>query len=98
MSRKVATTLAVLLVFGTASAALPDATNRADYLRLLDQRPVSLMWKARTQAVNDVAEPFTTQKTASLAASEPALARSVPFKSLPPTRATEKSWPHVWPP
>ena len=43
MSRKVASTLAVLLVFGTASAALADANNQADYLSSFDQRPLSTM-------------------------------------------------------
>src|SRR6516164_7990493 len=49
MLRKAATTLAVLLVFGAASAA-------------------------------DAAEPFTTKKNASFAASQPALAQSAPFR------------------
>jgi len=80
MPRKVATTLAVLLVFGTASAALADANNRADYLSLFDQRPVSMMSNGRTQAVNDVAEPFATEKNASFAASQPALAQRPPFR------------------
>jgi hypothetical protein len=79
MPRKVATTLAVLLVFGTAPAALADANNRADYLSSFDQRPVSMMSNGRTQAVNDVAEPFATEKNASFAASQPALAQRPPF-------------------
>jgi uncharacterized protein YlzI (FlbEa/FlbD family) len=69
MSRKTATTLAVLLVFGTASAALADG-----------KRPVSMTSNGRTGAVNDAAEPFTTEKNASFAASQPALARSAPFR------------------
>ena len=79
MPRKVATTLALLLVFGTASAALADANNRADYLSSFDQRPVSMMSNG-TQAVNDVAEPFATEKNVSSAASQPAprTASSVP--------------------
>jgi hypothetical protein len=80
MPRKVATTLAVLIVFGTASAALADANNRADYLSSFDQRPVSMMSNGRTQAVNDVAEPFATEKNASFAASQPALAQRPPFR------------------
>jgi hypothetical protein len=47
MSRKVATTLAVLLVFGTASTVLADANNPADYLSSFDQRPVSVMLNDR---------------------------------------------------
>jgi len=80
MSRKVASTLAVLLVFGTASAALADANNQADYLSSFDQRPLSMMSNGRTQAVNDVAEPFATEKNASFAASQPALAQRPPFR------------------
>jgi hypothetical protein len=80
MSRKTATTLAVLLVFGTASAALADANNRTDYLGSFGQRPVSMTSNGRTGAVNDAAEPFTTEKNASFAASQPALARSAPFR------------------
>jgi hypothetical protein len=80
MSRKVATTLAVLLVFGTASAALADANNRADYLSSFDQRPVSMMSNGRTRAVNDVAEPFATEKNASFAAPQPVLEQRPPFR------------------
>jgi uncharacterized protein YlzI (FlbEa/FlbD family) len=78
MSRKVASTLAVLLVFGTASAALADANNRTDYLGSFGQRPVSMI--GRTRAVNDAAEPFTTEKNVSFAASQPALAQTPPFR------------------
>ena len=74
MSRKAATTLAALLVFGTASTVLADANNRTDYLVSFGQRPVSMMSNSRTGAVNDAAKPFTTEKTASFAAS------SVPFR------------------
>jgi hypothetical protein len=80
MSRKVATTLAALLVFGTASAALADANNRADYLSSFDQPPVSMMSNGRARAVNDVAEPFATEKNASFAASQPALEQRFPFR------------------
>ena len=79
MSRKAATTLAALLVFGTASAVLADANDRTDYLGSFGQRPVSMMSNGRTQAVNDVAEPFATEKNASFAASQLALAQSAPF-------------------
>ena len=79
MSRKAATTLAALLVFGTASTVLADANNRTDYLGSFG-RPVSMMSNGRTRAVNDAAKPFTTEKNASFAASQPALARSAPFR------------------
>src|SRR5262245_29083237 len=80
MSRKAATTLAVLLVFTTTSAVLADANNRADYQGSFGQRPVSMMSNGRTRAVNDAAKPFTTEKNASFAASQPALAQSAPFR------------------
>src|SRR5262245_22523873 len=80
MLRKAATTLAVLLVFGTASAALADANNRAGYLSSFDQRPVSMMSNGRTEPVNDAAEPLATEKDASFAASQPALAQNAPFR------------------
>ena len=50
MSRKAATTLAVLLVFGTASAVLADADNRTDDQGSSGQRPVSMMSDGRTAA------------------------------------------------
>src|SRR5215831_3004034 len=80
MSRKVATTLAALLVFGTASAVLADANNRTDYLSSFDQRPLSMMSNGRTQAVNDISGPFATEKNASFAASQPALAQRPPSR------------------
>ena len=80
MSRKAATTLAALLVFGTASTVLADANNRTDYLVSFGQRPVSMMSNSRTGAVNDVAEPFATEKNASFLASQPALAQRPPFR------------------
>jgi len=80
MSRKAATTLAALLVFGTASTVLADANNRTDYLGSFGQRPVSMMSNGRTGSVDDAAKPFTTEKNPSFAASEPALAQSVPFR------------------
>src|SRR5215467_12437594 len=72
MSRKAATTLAALLVFGTASTVLADANNRTDYLASFGQRPVSMMSNGRTGSVNDAAKPFTTEKNPSFA--------SVPFR------------------
>jgi uncharacterized protein YlzI (FlbEa/FlbD family) len=72
MSRKAATTLAVLLVFGTASAALADAK--------FGQRPVSTMPNGWTRAVNDAVEPSITEQNASFAALQPALAQSAPFR------------------
>jgi hypothetical protein len=50
MSRKAATTLAVLLVFGTASAVLADADNRTDHQGSFGQRSVSMMSDGRTAA------------------------------------------------
>jgi hypothetical protein len=74
MSRKIATTLAVLLVLGTASAALADANNRADHLTSFDQRPALMMSNGRTGAVNDAAKSFRTEEKASFAASQVAVA------------------------
>jgi uncharacterized protein YlzI (FlbEa/FlbD family) len=78
MSRKAATTLAVLLVLGTSSTVLADADNRTDY-RGSFGRPVSMMSNGRTGAVNDAAKPFTTEKNASFAVSQPALAQIPPL-------------------
>jgi hypothetical protein len=50
MSRKAATTLAVLLVFGTASAVLADADNRTDHQGSFGQRPMSMMSDGRSGA------------------------------------------------
>jgi uncharacterized protein YlzI (FlbEa/FlbD family) len=79
MSRKAATTLAVLLVFGTASAVLADADNRTDHQGSFDQRPMSMMSDGRTGVVNDAAKPFTIEERASFAASQLAVVRSAPF-------------------
>ena len=81
MPRKATTALAVLLVFGTASAVLADANNQTDYLGSFAQRPVSMMSNGRTGAVNDAAKPFTTEKNASFAASEPAPRTECPVPS-----------------
>jgi hypothetical protein len=51
MSRKAATNMAVLLVFGTVSVALADANNRTDYLSSFDRRPASMMSNGRSRAV-----------------------------------------------
>src|SRR5262245_33704997 len=79
MSRKAATTLAVLLVFGTASTVLAEANNRTDYPGSFGQRPVSMMSNGLTGAIDDTAKPFTTEGKASFAASQLALAQSAPF-------------------
>jgi hypothetical protein len=76
MSRKAATTLAVLLVFGTASAVLAEANNRNDYPGLLGQRPVSMISNGRTGVVNDAGKPFTSGKNGLFAPSQPDLAQS----------------------
>jgi len=55
MSRKAAATLAVLLVFGTASAVLADANNQTDY-GAFGQHPASMMSNGRTGSVNDAAK------------------------------------------
>jgi hypothetical protein len=51
---KAATTLAVLLVFGTASAVLADANDRTDYHWSFAQRPMSKMSSDRTGYLNNV--------------------------------------------
>jgi hypothetical protein len=79
MSRKAAATLAVLLVFGTASAVLADANNQTDY-GAFAQRPASMTSNGRTGVVNDAAKPFTIEEKASLAASELPVVQSVPFR------------------
>ena len=78
MSRKAATALAVLLVFGTASAALAEANNRTDYPGLLGQRPVSMMSNGRTGVADDAGKPFPSENSGLFAA--PGLARSAPFR------------------
>ena len=76
---KAATTLAVLLVFGTASAVLADASNRTDYHSSFAQRPVSMMSNGRTGVVNDAAKPFSIEENASFAAPQLAVVQSAPF-------------------
>src|ERR1043165_1479123 len=80
MSRKAVMTLAVLLVFGTASTVFAGANNPADYPGSFAQRPVSMMSNDRTGVVNTVAVPFATEKNASFAASQPARAQRTPFR------------------
>ena len=80
MSRKAATILAALLVFGTASTVFADANNGTGHLGSFGQRPLPMESKARTEAVTDVANPLTTEKNASFAASLPALAQSTRFR------------------
>ena len=79
MSRKAATTLTVLLVFGTASAVLADADNRTDHHGSFAQRPASTMSNGRTGVVNDAAKIFTVEEKALFAASELAVVQSAPF-------------------
>ncbi len=50
MSRKAATTLAVLLFFGTASAVFADADNLTDHHGSFAQRPASMMSNGRAGA------------------------------------------------
>jgi hypothetical protein len=80
MSRKAATALTILLVFGTSSTVLADANDPADYLSSFDKAPVAIRSNDRTRAVNTVAEPFASEKNASFAASQPALAQRPPFR------------------
>lgn len=66
--RKAAATLAVLLAFGTAPAALADADSQTVYSALLE-RPAS-MSTGRIGVLNDVAKPLRIEENASSAASE----------------------------
>ena len=66
--RKAAATLAVLLAFGTASAALADADSQTVYSALLE-RPAS-MSTGRIGVLNDVAKPLRIEENASSAASK----------------------------
>src|SRR5262245_66088061 len=76
MSRRDATTLAVLLVVGTASAVLADADDRTDHHGSFARRPASMMSNGCTRVVNDAAKPFTVEEKAWFAASELAVVRS----------------------
>ena len=72
-SRKAAATLAVLLAFGTASAALADADSQTVYGALVE-RPASISTGRtgvlNTGVLNDVAKPLRIEENASSAASE----------------------------
>jgi hypothetical protein len=68
MPRKAATALAAVLVFfGAVPAVLADANNQTDHHGLSAQLPIP------------TAKPFTTERKASFAASQLALAQSAPF-------------------
>ena len=56
MLRKATTTLAALLVLGTASVVWADANNRTD--GSFGQRPVSMVSNGRTGVVNHAAKPL----------------------------------------
>jgi hypothetical protein len=75
MARKAAATLAVLFVFGTASAVLADADHHGSF----GQREGSMTSNGRTGVVNDAVAPFTIADKASSAASRLAVVRSAPF-------------------
>jgi uncharacterized protein YlzI (FlbEa/FlbD family) len=79
MPRKATTALAAVLFFGAVPAVLADANNQTDHHGLSAQRPVSITSNGRTGVVNDVEKPFSTEKNASFAASQLALAQSAPF-------------------
>ena len=79
MPRKATTALAAVLFFGAVPAVLADASNKTDHHGLSTQRPVSITSNGRTGVVNDVEKPFSTEKNASFAASQLALAQSAPF-------------------
>ena len=76
--RKAAATLAVLLAFGTASAALADADSETVYSALLE-RPAS-MSTGRIGVLNDVAKPLRIEENASSAASELRVVESVALR------------------
>ena len=80
MPRKATTALAAVLFFGAVPAVLADANNQTDHHGLSAQRPVSITSNGRTGVVNDVGKPFSTEKNASFAASQLALAQSAPFR------------------
>src|SRR2546430_10071081 len=75
MPRKATTALAAVLFFGAVPAVLADASNKTDHHGLSTQRPVSITSNGRTGVVNDVEKPFSTEKNASFAASQLALAQ-----------------------
>ena len=67
-SRKAAATLAVLLAFGAASAALADVESQIVYGALVERSASTSA--GRTRVLNDVAKPFRIEERASSAASE----------------------------
>ena len=80
MPRKTKTALAALLVFGSASAALADTSNRTDHDGSVARRAVSVTTSnGRTGAVNQNLKPFTAEEKAWLAAPQLALLQSAPF-------------------
>jgi hypothetical protein len=78
-SRKAAGTLAVLLVFGIASAVLADANSQTVYGALAERR-ASTMSTGRTRILNDAAKPFSIEENASSAASELRVVQSAPLR------------------
>jgi hypothetical protein len=63
MPSKTKTALAALLVFGSASAALADTTNRTDHYGSVVRRAVSVtMSNSRNRAVDHVVKPFTAEE------------------------------------
>jgi hypothetical protein len=67
MPRKAATALAALLVFGSASTVLANASDRTDDHGSLAQRPKSMTANGRTGADNGAAKPFTIEEKFSFA-------------------------------
>jgi len=78
MSCKAATTLVVLLVFGTASAVLAEANNRTDHPGSFGQRPASTMSNARTGVINDAGKP--SEKNGLFVLSQRDLVQNAPFR------------------
>jgi hypothetical protein len=76
MPRKAATALAALLVFGSASTVLANASDRTDDHGSLAQRPKSITANGRTGADNGAAKPFTIEEKFSFAASRLVWAQS----------------------
>jgi hypothetical protein len=92
MPRKATTALAAVLFFGAIPAVLADANNQTDHHGLSAQRPVSITSNGRTGVVNDVGKPFSTEKNASFAASQLALApfcRGITGKTIVWIKLTE---------
>ena len=77
-SREAATTLAVLLAFGTASTALADANSQTDHGALVER--LASMSTGCTRVLNDVAKPFSMEESASSAAPELRVVQSARFR------------------